>query len=714
MMKLHIFPIAAVLLSYAACTIHAQDWGFLVMTDWHRGEVFATTPDRDSEDYKVRLDTLSHIKRTYGGELVVMPGDVATGKWHRPDYINKYFPGMTNAEAVLKAGNNCFGTIRSLFTDAGYEKVLVAVGDHELGDNYWISGDHKTKSLPQFREAFSNAFNSNQAGSFKYEEMIGSVNARPIGTIYESTSFAHQHKNVLFVTVDVFMKLSQDADFFDATTSEGGEGVVTGSVAGDHLQWFEQVLQEGNKKSSIDHIIVQAHLPILLPTRKSSSSAMSVDGGVESEFWQLMVQYGVSVYLGGEVHTVTATKDPSTNLVQVISRSNFNNGFLKVKVKSSGLEIVAYGEEGPNGRDNRTYSELGQLSLPRDVFDAPTGSGSLKLVDINEPLIYYSFDESMPLIDRPVDGMGTKKVLAPDMIEINGEVAMDSVPNYGEFGQQYDAQIANVELSKGVMGNAAMFSPDSRMSVYSMGPFSGGTAMSYSFWFKTKGPGEMILFHYAPKWALNEGGNKNVFSLTLNDGQPKLYASPTSVLTGQSWDLNDGRWHNIAVIMPRASCRLSEVKMYVDNEQVETESSNDNPNLYLSGSGYIGIGGYGYTEAIAFSISQGIPFEGKIDELYVWGRTVLIAEVARVQKKEFQINETHKCVANEKRFNFETTELEKDWHCARSCRETLSCLGYEIKLKASGKYRCLQFKNRHPRVGKEVTLGNKPNCVVLV
>ena len=71
--------------------------------------------------------------------------------------------------------------------------------------------------------------------------MIGSVNARPIGTIYESTSFAHQHKNVLFVTVDVFMKLSQDADFFDATTSEGGEGVVIGSLAGDHLQWFEQV-----------------------------------------------------------------------------------------------------------------------------------------------------------------------------------------------------------------------------------------------------------------------------------------------------------------------------------------------------------------------------------------------------------------------------------------------------------------------------------------
>lgn len=105
--------------------------------------------------------------------------------------------------------------------------------------------------------------------------------------------------------------------------------------------------------------------------------------------------------------------------------------------------------------------------------------------------------------------------------------------------------------------------------------------MSYSFWFKTKGSGEMILFHYAPKWALNEGGNKNVFSLTLKDGQPKLYASQTSVLTGLRNGLNDGRWHNIAVIMPRASCRLAQVKMYVDSEQVETKTIDDQTHLYF-------------------------------------------------------------------------------------------------------------------------------------
>ncbi len=132
-MKHDLFPIAAIILRFFITAASAEEWDFLVMTDWHRGEVFATNPSRDSNDYKTRLDTLSYIHDMYGGELVVMPGDVATGKWHRPEFISKYFPNLSRANAVLKAGENCFGTIRRLFAESGWSKILVAAGDHEYG-----------------------------------------------------------------------------------------------------------------------------------------------------------------------------------------------------------------------------------------------------------------------------------------------------------------------------------------------------------------------------------------------------------------------------------------------------------------------------------------------------------------------------------------------------------------------------------------------------
>ena len=47
--------------------------------------------------------------------------------------------------------------MKSLFADSGYDKILVAIGDHELGDNYWAPNDSKTLSVPEFRKSFTDA-----------------------------------------------------------------------------------------------------------------------------------------------------------------------------------------------------------------------------------------------------------------------------------------------------------------------------------------------------------------------------------------------------------------------------------------------------------------------------------------------------------------------------------------------------------------------------
>ncbi len=237
---------------------------------------------------------------------------------------------------------------------------------HCLGDNYWEPRGYKTISLPQFRQAFGKEFYLNDQGEFKYNNKIGSVDVTPRGTIFENTSVAHQHNNVLFVSVDVFATVSTRREYFDLPSSSGGEGVVTGTVKGNYLRWLEDVLSEGQRDPSIDYIVVQAHLPVLVPTRKVNSSTMSFDGGADSDFWKLLVKYGVTAYLAGEVHTTTATKDADSNLVQIISRSNSNNGFLKFSVKETGIDIVAYSEQGPLGRDNRNYKQIGSMQLPKN------------------------------------------------------------------------------------------------------------------------------------------------------------------------------------------------------------------------------------------------------------------------------------------------------------------------------------------------------------
>lgn len=146
-----------------------------------------------------------------------------------------------------------------------------------VGDNKWgpHGADAKTDSLTQFRDSFVHALykDPNTAEYIFINDGIGNTHPTPYGTDYEYTSFSHRHKNVLFITVDVFHEVS-NYDYFDRSNGLGGEGIITGDVTGLHLEWFEEVLIEARKDSSINHIIVQAHLPILQPVRTVHSSGM--------------------------------------------------------------------------------------------------------------------------------------------------------------------------------------------------------------------------------------------------------------------------------------------------------------------------------------------------------------------------------------------------------------------------------------------------------
>jgi len=189
-------------------------------------------------------------------------------------------------------------------------------------------------------------------------------------TPFAYTSFAHVHKYVLFVTVDVFYQIS-DALFFDRREGGlGGEGVITGDVAGSHLEWFEYVLKEARMDTTIKHILVQGHLPIL-------TSAMFFDRAENSPFWKTMVKYGVDIYFAGEVHANTVLKDTNSDLLQAVSRANGLSGFLQATVTDDELTIVALNEIGPDRNPtDKDYKSHGVLQFQKSEFDEADVSSS--------------------------------------------------------------------------------------------------------------------------------------------------------------------------------------------------------------------------------------------------------------------------------------------------------------------------------------------------
>lgn len=425
-------------------------WSIVVVADFHGAESFSRKTNLEKNyDYQTYLSTLSHMHETYGGEIMLLPGDTNSGKWFVSKYINKFFEGKTPAQAVYQAGLNCYSGLRKLFNEAGYNDTMMSLGDHEYGDNGWFKGERKTAVIEEYRQAFRDAFNSNQSdGTFLYKGSLqdGSreVATTPWGTTHQRLSYARQYKNVLFITIDLFEQISTNYNYLDKANGRGGEGTVTGTMKGDHLKWFENVLSIARgENSSIKHIIVQAHLPVLEPVRKVSSSSMPVDDGAESDFWKMMAKYDVDLYLAGEVHSTTASKVENSNLVQIVSRGNKLNGFLKIQVESDDiLRVSHYNEVGTKPRNNDNYEQTGSLVIDKAGNSTLIeSSGTLELLDNKDMLIRFDFEEIVPMSSRQVIGLRQKVGkydvgLIANSRKMRGISCNQSLPNQGKLGRK--------------------------------------------------------------------------------------------------------------------------------------------------------------------------------------------------------------------------------------------------------------------------------------
>jgi hypothetical protein len=615
-------------------------WRFLVLSDWHNAEkyIFGKRPKDEVNDIQV----ISYLKQNFGGELILASGDTNSGVWY-PHHFSKALNNMMGsklkpAEVIMEAGRRCYSGLMKSFRLGGFWNLIMAVGDHELGDNPWNEGSLKSKLVLQYRRAFADNINMDYDGNFRFQENIGDVESRPFSTQFSETSYAYIHKNVLFVTIDEWYQKSPNSNI-------SKRGTVVGTMSGKHLKWFDNVLTAGRAHPKVKHIFVQGHLPILLPVRKVKSSGMALEDGTNSLLWKTMQKHKVDIYWAGEVHLNTVSKDPDSNLIQVVNRGNYFSNFFTVDVTDDLITLECHSETGTNTwMYNYDYESCGSLQLRKenDELRIIESTGDLAVLDPSKPLIHFDFEETYPLQNRKIQQLGgmTKSVPKTPTVQkvYIEEIACTKVlPNIGQFGINYDAQMNNIALIYGRNGKVGRFDIDSRAAVWGMGPHSEGNTVSFALWFRTDSSGSVILISYEGYWM-----RPTVMNLRLQEGTIEMVYSETQKIRGVGVvggrSLNDGLWHHVAISMPDDNCFLSEIFLYIDGEQANTKIVGSDTTVYLPRGGQLALGGFGYGGTSVESppdrngFRDGINFLGEMDDVMVWSRTLELSEVQNMAK----------------------------------------------------------------------------------
>ena len=617
-------------------------WRFINLSDWHSAEKYVFRPNKKA--IKQDIEIVKHLKHNYGGDFVMIPGDTNNGAWDKTTFHRKLEATlekeMSPEEVVLEGGKLCYSGMLSTFRSGGYSNVLVAFGDHEAGDNPWPKNELKSKLLPYFRQTFAESFNFDDNNKFLYDGWIGNTKAHPEFTDFEHTSYAHIHMNTLIIVIDCFYQIAPGTDI-------GPAGTVAGRVEGEHLEWFRNVLAEAKKLPNIKHILVHSHFPVLHPVRKSRSSGQMMDFEAKSPFWEAMQENDVDIYFAGEVHLNTVIQDPDSSLIQISSRGNHFTNFLTIDITDDAIDITSHSEKGDNLEGyNLDYNESGKLLLQKidGATIVKTASGELSLLDRSLPVMHFSFEKITTLESRPILSLGLspgvhsrdRKPVIKEVI-INGMTCSHSLPNTGSFGMPYDAQTSDISLVGGVHGSAGNFGPKSRAAVWGMGPHTGGNTVSYALWFNTEATNDALLIVYEGFWKKNTEWN-----LKLSNGIPQLIYSFNQMLVPK-WpmeNLNDGRWHHIAAVMPKKDCLLSEVMIYINGEIIATTVIGDDSKVHLPNGGLLSLGGFGHGRARTGLndsgrrfFTKGNPFIGSMDDVLVWSRSLNTNEVHELAQK---------------------------------------------------------------------------------
>ena len=663
-----IFPRTCLALS-ASASLVAQSWSFVSIPDFQNNDIaslaepgsqfpnhptlpagfVALSPSWDSctAEYDDSVDWIVSRLALEQPAFVTVAGDMVMGHWeYSSDGRLVFGPLSTDSQrqaAIRRAADYYYDIWRGRFDPARNTHLTAAllslsqplvpmtvhalVGDHELGDNNWTAGGARSRMVPTYKEVFSRWFTQVPAGAATGTPRYAS---RPIGTVYENTSYAFQHNNVLMVMVDEFR---QD----DPNTSLGANGSVLPTVdnglasttTDDQLTWLDGVLAAGRANPTIDWIIVQGHMPVLRPVRVRNSSNLGLrdqSGAVEYNtlLWQTLSQYDVDLYFCGEVHDVTLSR--YGGVTQVVHGALIGNhspiNYLRIDVHANRLELSC----------KQIAVQLTAGSLWQTGSNRPQANFEITPATRTQGYQTVGYAE---LTRQPGGGSWVTQAtgtLAPYGTFVNGntnpteylvdldfdQLAGNVFANAGSTGSLNNGLTSgNVTLAPGKLGQAAALGGAvGDQVVAGTIPLLGTQARTVSVWAKTTantGIVTPLAFGTNPgngtKWDMDiDAANGGVFELGISGGRT----------VGQGPAVNDGQWHMLTTVLPAGATTLGQVRLFVDGVLAYTNSGTQTIN---TSSGPVVVG----RSANPQTLIQFFP--GTVDDAVVWSEAFSDAQV---------------------------------------------------------------------------------------
>jgi 3',5'-cyclic AMP phosphodiesterase CpdA len=552
-------------------------------------------------------------------DFAMVAGDLVNGHWYQDaSNLQVFGPVGTLAEkraAVTTASDIYYAQWKQRFTSRGIP-VYAAVGDHDVGDNNWPAGQDKSFLVPTYKQQWAKYFTLDANGSPLFA-------SRPTGTPFENTAYAVRHKNLLVVTVDVFRQ-DDPAVAIDSKT-----GSVRTDVVGDQLAWLDSVLLSASTDPQIDHVIVQGHVPVLLPVRVLNSSGMTMPGSGDSEFWQTLSRNKVDAYFAGEVHDMSAAN--YAGVEQVVHGGIMGYAprvsYLVGHVYPDRVELEMKSAELVYPLDDTTRLWQAGSNRPRAQYSiSPNGFSSAGKLVIDKSGGSTQYLDRSGFFIPMGGGVGMAVHLAFD------EASGTTTTNHGSTGAANNGTLEGATYVPGKIGNAVSFDNVDRV-LAGAPPVTGAQPRTTSTWIRVASSSAVrTVFSFGS----NTGGGKwdtdvdatGLYELGVGQGRTDATGSPA---------LADNAWHHVVTVLPQGATTLGDVKMYVDGNPI-TFTAPATPIDTKTGNIIIG-------QSVNAQATQ--QFSGSVDDFAIWSKDLDAGQVRALYS-----------FGNDATLNYDASEVE--------------------------------------------------------
>lgn len=603
----------------------SEPWTFVSFPDFLNADVgdvsaLTTAVNSTNSAHEAAINAVLDALVAEHPDFVMVAGDLVNGHWYSDaSNVQVFGPVGTLAEktaAVTMASDLYYAQWKQRFTDRGLP-VYAALGDHDVGDNNWPAGQDKALLVPTYKQQWAKYFTLDTEGNPQFA-------IRPMGTAFENTAYAVRHKNVLVVTVDVFRQDDPNV------TIDSKTGSVRNDVVGDQLAWLDSVLLSASTDPQIDHVIVQGHVPVLLPVRQMNSSGLTMAGSGDSEFWQSLSRNKVDLYFAGEVHDMSTAS--SAGVEQVVHggimgyapRVSYLVGRVypdRIELELKSAELVYPAEDVSRLWQAGSNRPRAQYAISPDGF---TSAGTLVLDKSGDSTQYLNRTGYF----IPIGGTGVGMAVHLPFDETSGNTSA----NHGTTGAANNGTIENATFVAGKIGNALSFDNVDRV-VAGTPPATGAQTRTTSMWVRAA-PSSAIRTVFS--FGNNAGGGKwdvdidatGLFEIGIGQGRTDATGS-TSVA--------DNTWHHLVTVLPQGANALPGVRMYVDGNPITFTAP---ATMIDTKTGNIILG-----QSVNAQATQ--QFAGSVDDFAIWAEELDAAQVRALYS-----------FGNEATLNYDASEVQ--------------------------------------------------------